>query len=108
LFIVCQFGVILGGLSNTAVYKPSFFGFALAVLVPLIVRVAIEGDQVHLFTAGVLGVVLVFVLAFGLRVNGVLTQSLATRYENVDLIRELQAQTEAALAARAAAETASL
>jgi len=108
LFIVCQFGVILGGLSNTAVYKPSFFGFALAVLVPLIVRVAIEGDQVHLFTAGVLGVVLVFVLAFGLRVNGVLTQSLATRYENVDLIRELQAQTKAALAARAAAETASL
>ena len=108
LFIVCQFGVILGGLSNTAVYKPSFFGFALAVLVPLIVRVAIEGDQVHLFTAGVLGVVLVFVLAFGLRVNGVLTQSLAMRYENVDLIRELQSQTNAALAARAAAETASL
>jgi signal transduction histidine kinase/ActR/RegA family two-component response regulator len=108
LFIVCQFGVILGGLSNTAVYKPSFFGFALAVLVPLIVRVAAEGDQVHLFTAGVLCVVLVFVLAFGLNVNGVLTQSLAMRYENVDLIRELQAQTKAALAARATAETASL
>ena len=108
LFIVCQFGVILGGLSNTAVYKPSFFGFALAVLVPLIVRVAIEGDRVHLFTAGVLCVVLVFVLTFGSKVNGVLTQSLAMRYENVDLIRELQSQTKAALAARAAAETASL
>ena len=108
LFIVCQFGVILGGLSNTAVYKPSFCGFALAVLVPLIARVAIEGDRVHFFTAGVLGVVLVFVLAFGLKVNGLLTQSLAIRYENVDLIRELKAQTGAALAARAAAETASL
>jgi len=106
LFIVCQFGVILGGLNLTAVYKPSFYGFVLAALVPLIVRVAIEGDQVHLFTAGVLGVVLVFVLAFGRQVNGVLTQSLAMRYENVDLIRELKAQTEAALAARAAAETA--
>ena len=108
LFIVCQFGVILGGLSRTAVYKPSFYGFVLAVLVPLIARVAIEGDQVHLFTAGVLGVVLVFVLAFGRQVNGVLTQSLMMRYENVDLIRELTAQTEAALAARTAAETASL
>ena len=106
LFIVCQFGVILGGLNLTAVYKPSFYGFVLAALVPLIVRVAIEGDQVHMFTAGVLGVVLVFVLAFGRQVNGVLTQSLAMRYENVDLIRELKAQTEAALAARAAAETA--
>ena len=108
LFIVCQFGVILGGLSRTAVYKPAFFGFVLAVLVPLIVRVAIEGDQVHLFTAGVLGVVLVFVLAFGRQVNDVLTQSLMMRYENVDLIRELKSQTEAALAARATAETASL
>ena len=107
LFIVCQFGVILGGLSNTVVYKPSFYGFVLAVLVPLIVRVAIEGDQVHLFIAGVLGVVLVFVLAYGRQVNGVLTQSLAMRYENVDLIRELKAQTEVAFAARAAAETAS-
>jgi hypothetical protein len=108
LFIVCQFGVILGGLSRTAVYKPAFYGFVLAVLVPLIARVAIEGDQVHLFTAGVLGVVLVFVLAFGRQVNDVLTQSLMMRYENVDLIRELKAQTEAALAARVAAETASL
>ena len=100
--------MILGGLSRTAVYKPAFYGFVLAVLVPLIARVAIEGDQVHLFTAGVLGVVLVFVLAFGRQVNDVLTQSLTMRYENVDLIRELKAQTEAALAARAAAETASL
>ncbi len=108
LFIVCQFGVILGGLNLTAVYKPSFYGFVLAALVPLIARVAVEGDQVHLFTAGVLGVVLAFVLAFGREVNGVLTQSLAMRYENVDLIRELTAQKEAALAARAAAETASL
>jgi signal transduction histidine kinase len=108
LFIVCQFGVILGGLSRTAVYKPAFYGFVLAVLVPLIARVAIEGDQVHLFTAGVLGVVLMFVLAFGHQLNDVLTQSLMMRYENVDLIRELTAQTEAALAARTAAETASL
>ena len=108
LFIVCQFGVILGGLSRTAVYKPAFYGFVLAVLVPLIARVAIEGDQVHLFTAGVLGVVLIFVLAFGRQVNGVITESLMMRHENVDLIRELKAQTEAALAARAVAETASL
>lgn len=106
LLIVCLFSVILGGLNLTAVYKPSFYGFVLAALVPLIVRVAIEGDPVHLFTALVLGVVLAFVLAFGRQVNDILTQSLAMRYENVDLIAELRAQTDAAEAARAAAETA--
>jgi signal transduction histidine kinase len=106
LFIVCQFSVILGGLSVTAVYRPSFYGFVLAVLVPLIVRVALEGDQAHLFTALVLVVVLGFVITFGRQVNDVLTQSLAMRYENVDLIAELKAQTEAALASRTAAESA--
>ena len=48
LLIVCIFGVVLGGLNLTAVYRPSFYGFALPALVPLIVRVALEGDQVHL------------------------------------------------------------
>ncbi len=106
LLIVCLFSVILGGLNLTAVYKPSFYGFVLAALVPLIVRVAFEGDQVHLFTALVLGVVLAFVLAFGRQVNDVLTQSLAMRYENVDLIAELRAQSDAAESARTAAESA--
>jgi len=106
LMIVCLFSVVLGGLNLTAVYKPSFYGFVLSVLVPLVARVAIEGDQVHLFTALVLLVVLVFVLSFGRQVNGLLTHSLAIRYENVDLIDELTAQSRAAESARSAAETA--
>src|SRR5204863_8886444 len=44
--------------------------------------------------------------SFGRQVNALLTQSLAMRYENVDLIGELTAQSRAAESARAAAETA--
>src|SRR5687767_12473025 len=106
LLIVCLFGVVLGGLNLTAVWRPSFYGFVLPALLPLIVRVAWEGDAVHLFIALVLAVVLAFVLAFGHRVNDVLTQALAMRYENVDLIAELKGQTRAAIEARAAAESA--
>jgi signal transduction histidine kinase len=106
LLIVCLFGVVLGGLNLTAVYKPSFYGFALPALLPLIARVALEGDAVHVFTAMVMAVVLVFLLAFGHHLNDVLTHALATRYENVDLIGELQAQTQSAVEARAIAETA--
>ena len=86
LLIVCLFGVALGGLNLTAVWRPSFYGFVLPALVPLIVRVAWEGDPVHLDTAVVMTVVLAFVLAFGHRVNDLLTQALAMRHENVDLI----------------------
>ena len=106
LLIVCLFGVVLGGLNLTAVWRPSFYAFVLPALVPLIVRVAWEGDSVHLYTALVMAVVLGFVLAFGHRVNDVLTQALAMRYENVDLIAELKGQTRAAVEARAAAESA--
>jgi signal transduction histidine kinase/CheY-like chemotaxis protein len=106
LLIVCLFGVALGGLNLTAVYRPSFYGFVLPALVPLIVRVALVGDTVHLFTAGVMTVVLAFVLGFGHHLNDVLTRSLAIRYENVDLIGELRERTRVARDARAAAEAA--
>jgi len=106
LVVVCLFGVIMGGLNLTAVYKPSFYGFVLPAIVPLIVRVAVQGDQVHLFTAIVMSVVLAFVLGFGHHLNVVLTHSLAIRYENLDLIGELKAQKEAAEVARVAAEAA--
>lgn len=108
LLIVCLFGVALGGLNLTAVYKPSFYGFTLCALPPLIVRVALAGDTVHLFTALVMGVVLVFLLGFGHHLNHVLTHSLAIRYANVDLIHELRQQTREAEQARTAAETANL
>jgi signal transduction histidine kinase len=106
LLIVCLFGVALAGVNLTAVWRASFYGFVLAALVPLIARVAWEGDPVHLDTAAVMAVVLAFVLAFGHRVNDLLTQALAIRHENVDLIGELKAQTRVAVDARAAAETA--
>jgi signal transduction histidine kinase/CheY-like chemotaxis protein len=106
LLIVCLFGVILGGLTLTTVFKPSFYAFVLPALLPPIARVALEGDEVHVFIAAVLLVVLAFALRFGHVLNDQLTQSLAIRYENVDLIGELQAQTAAADRARAAAEAA--
>jgi signal transduction histidine kinase/CheY-like chemotaxis protein len=106
LLIVCIFGVVLGGLNLTAVYRPAFYGFALPALMPLIVRVALEGDWVHWYTALVMSVVLVFILAFGHQLNEVLTRSLAMRYENVELIDELRAKSRAANEARASAEEA--
>jgi signal transduction histidine kinase len=106
LLIVCLFGVGLGGLNLTAVYKPSFYGFVVPALVPLILREALVADPVHAFTALVMTVVLGFVLAFGHHLNDVLTRSLAIRYENTDLIAGLTSQTRVAHEARAAAEAA--
>ena len=106
LLIVCLFGVIMGGINLTSVYKPTLYGFVLPTLAPLILRVALEGDQLHGFIAIVLLVVLAFILRFGHNLNNLMTQSLAIRYENIDLIDLLQAQTAAADRARGMAEAA--
>jgi signal transduction histidine kinase/FixJ family two-component response regulator len=106
LLIVCLFGVIMGGINLTSLYKPTLYGFVLPTLAPLILRVALEGDQLHAFIATVLLVVLAFILRFGHNLNNLMTQSLAIRYENIDLIDLLQAQTAAADRARGMAEAA--
>ncbi|HEX9277147.1 MAG TPA: ATP-binding protein [Casimicrobiaceae bacterium] len=106
LLIVCLFGVIMGGINLTSLYKPTLYGFVLPTLAPLILRVALEGDQLHAFIATVLLVVLAFILRFGHNLNNLMTQSLAIRYENIDLIDLLQAQTAAADRARSMAEAA--
>jgi signal transduction histidine kinase/CheY-like chemotaxis protein len=106
LLIVCLFGVVLGGLNLTAVYKPSFYGFVLTALLPLIVRVGTGADPVHLSIAIVLSVVLAFVLAFGHQVNTLIARALAIRHENTDLIAELKARSEDADRARRRAEQA--
>jgi signal transduction histidine kinase/CheY-like chemotaxis protein len=106
LLIVCLFGVVLGGLNLIAVYRPAFYGFVLPALLPLILRVALEGDQVHSYIALVMSVVLGFILAFGHQLNDSVTRSLAMRYENLDLIEELKGKSRAAHEARACAEAA--
>ncbi len=106
LLIVCMFGVALGGVNLTAVFRPAFYAFALPTLTPLIVRVATTGDTVHASIAGVMSIVLAFLLAFGAGVNALVTRSLMIRHENTDLIASLKAQTAVAEAARGAAEAA--
>ncbi len=106
LLIVCIFGVALGGVNLTAVFRPAFYAFALPTLVPLIVRVGLTGDPVHASIAGVMSIVLAFLLAFGAGVNALVTRSLMIRHENTDLIASLKAQTEVAETARGIAEAA--
>ncbi|MGH8851922.1 MAG: ATP-binding protein [Casimicrobiaceae bacterium] len=106
LVIVCLFSAIVGGINLTSVYKPAFYGFVLPALLPLILRVAVEGDRLHLYIAAVLLVVLAFVLGYGHNLNNLMTQSLTIRYENLDLIGELTRETAAADRARATAEAA--
>lgn len=106
LLMVALFGVTTGAVMLIATHKPSFYAFVLPTLTPLILRMAAEGDTLHLSMAAVAILVLLAILAFGAALNGVLTQSLNMRYENIELIAELTEQRRIAEQARQEAETA--
>jgi signal transduction histidine kinase/CheY-like chemotaxis protein len=106
LLMVALFGVTTGALMLIATHKPSFYAFVLPTLMPLIARMAIEGDALHLWMAAVAFLVLLAVLTFGTALNRVLTQSLSMRYENIELIAELTEQRRVAEQARQEAEKA--
>jgi signal transduction histidine kinase len=97
--IVALFAVTTGALTLIAVHAPSFYAFVLPTLSPVIVRTALEGGAVHLFTAAACFLVLMTLLAFGRNLNRLLIESLHTRFENVELIAELKAQQQVVEAA---------
>ncbi len=103
---IALFAVTTGAVTLIAVHAPSFYAFVLPTLVPLIVRTALEGDTIHLYSAAACTVVLITLLAFGRNLNKLLTASLHNRFENVDLITQLTAQKQVAEQARQVAEAA--
>lgn len=101
-------GIGAGALTSSASYLPANYSIVIAMLVPLIVRTAIEADTLHAITALLLTIYLGFIL-FGARViNRVLVESLTTRFENIDLIDALTRQKQDAERARLEAEKANL
>jgi signal transduction histidine kinase len=101
LFAVTAVAVVL-----IAMHLPSLYAFVLAVLLPLIVRVALDPQGLSLFLAISLLVLLAMMLAFGHNLNKIFTQSLHQRFENMELIEELREQKALAEAAQNRAEAA--
>jgi signal transduction histidine kinase len=101
LFAVTTVAVVL-----IAMHLPSLYGFVLAVLLPLIVRVSLDPQGLSIFLAISLLVLLAMMLAFGHNLNKIFTQSLHQRFENMELIEELREQKALAEAAQNRAEAA--
>ena len=104
--IIALFAVTTGALTLIAVHAPSFYAFVLPTMLPVIVRTALEGYALHLFTAAACFLVLGMLLTFGRNLNKLLTQSLHNRFENIELITELKAQKQVAEQAQQLAEAA--
>jgi signal transduction histidine kinase len=111
--IVLIFGVVAAAVLLIGIHMPSFYGFVVPALLPIVMRNVIEGDTGHFALAFIAAVTTVAILSFGRNYNRALMESLRNRFENEALARalahqndELERAKEAADAARTEAEIA--
>jgi signal transduction histidine kinase len=111
--IVLLFGVVAAAVLLVGMHMPSFYGFVVPALVPIVLRNLIEGGAAHYVLAFVAGVTTLAILSFGRNYNRTLMESLRNRFENEALANrlvhqnaELERAKEAADAARSEAEIA--
>jgi signal transduction histidine kinase len=111
--IVLLFGVVAAAVLLVGMHMPSFYGFVVPALVPIVLRNLIEGGTAHYVLAFVASVTTLAILSFGRNYNRTLMESLRNRFENEALATrlvhqnaELERAKEAADAARSEAEIA--
>ncbi len=86
----------VGGMFSLGAYFPSFRGFFLVLMVFTIAALIGRGTMLHIGMGGTALLFLLFVLWSGKRFNHSYIESLQLRFENLDLVRELTLQKEAA------------
>jgi signal transduction histidine kinase/CheY-like chemotaxis protein len=87
---------------------PALYGFSFPVLLPVAVRLLIHGEGWQIFLAAITLLVLYGIVLFGREYHDNLREAIERRYENIDLIAELEAQKADLERARLEAENANL
>jgi signal transduction histidine kinase/ActR/RegA family two-component response regulator len=106
LLLVALFALSTAAVPLIGRHLPSLYAFVLAVLVPIIVRLALEGGTIRILLAIISALVMYGIFLFGAELNRTITESVRRRYENLELIDELTAQKAQAEAARKEADQA--
>ncbi len=104
--IVLVFGVVAAAVLLVGMHMPSFYGFVVPALVPIVLRNVIEGGTGHFILAFVATVTTAAILSFGRNYNRTLLESLRNRFENEALANRLAQQNLELERARVAADSA--
>ena len=79
-------GMVAGAAASFSVLPKAFFAYSVPALTPIIVRLGLLGDELHLAMAGMVllfGLMMVFI---AMRVNALTVASLKLRFENSGLV----------------------
>ncbi|MDD3815154.1 MAG: EAL domain-containing protein [Desulfocapsaceae bacterium] len=85
-------GLSAGALTTLAADYLSYITYAVPTLTPAIVLCLIQNDNMHLAFAALLSLLLFFLIQAAKRLNESIITSLIYRYENKDLLKDLEAE----------------
>ncbi|MGH8664025.1 MAG: ATP-binding response regulator [Burkholderiales bacterium] len=106
LLLVALFAISTAAVPLIGRHLPSLYAFVLTVLMPIILRLALEGGAVRILLAVISALVMYGIFLFGRELNRTITDSVRRQYENIDLIAQLTEQKAEADAARGEADRA--
>ncbi len=95
-------GMCTGAVTSLGAHLPTFFAFALPTMLPYVAVALFEGDRVHAAVSLAILFYLAALAFFARNLNRTLAESLALRFENLDLVAALTAQKDEAERANAA------
>jgi len=81
-----------GSAFSLSIYLPAYFAFVPLMLAPITLRLIFTGDTIHTALASVTLIFLIAQTVFNVKINRGLSSAMELRFENLDLIDQLQAQ----------------
>lgn len=94
--IIVPLALAAGSLVFLSIVHWLFVSSFLLVTMPLMLRVIIVGDFVHLVMGVLIGLYIIIFMIFGHNMNRMFTESLRLRFENLELVKRLTEEKESA------------
>jgi len=94
--IIVPLALAAGSLVFLSIVHWLFVSSFLLITLPLLLRVLIVGDFVHIITGMLIAVYIIIFMIFGHNMNRMMTESLRLRFENLELVKRLTSEKESA------------
>ena len=94
--VIFLLGIAAGSMAFLSSHLPTFYGFFMLLMFPLIIRMFQETGLPHIVMGGMMVVYLLVFMVFGRNVNQVFLESILLRFDNLELVSRLTKENEAA------------
>ncbi len=94
--VIFLLGIAAGSMAFLSSHIPTFYGFFMLLMFPLIIRMFQEASLPHIVMGSMMIVYLLVFMVFGRNVNQVFLESILLRFDNLELVSRLTKEKEVA------------